>query len=144
MRVTQIVHTALKREEACAQVLAGRVMALAPPSAAAAAAAASLPNSKPQAEAEAKADAEAGAQAVRPRLNASSVSALESVSFGLRVIWPLNLLVTPDALARYNEILRFLLQIKRAQHSLLAITHATLHDKRQVATLNTLCGLIVR
>ena len=54
-----------------------------------------------------------------------SITALDSLRLDYAVAWPLNLIINPPSLQIYNQILVFLLQIKRAKCALasLACTH---------------------
>ena len=50
--------------------------------------------------------------------------------------WPLHLLFTPEVLARYNDMFRLLLRIKKTQHDLHALWKAYKQSTRYVTFCN--------
>lgn len=51
----------------------------------------------------------------KSRLQSMGIDVLQSLNFTYKVSWPLELLVNVDALKKYNQVMTFLLKVKRAK-----------------------------
>ncbi|CAM6098848.1 unnamed protein product [Calypogeia fissa] len=47
-----------------------------------------------------------------------AINALDSLFFTYKVAWPLELIIDSNAIKKYNQVMLFLLQVKRAKHAL--------------------------
>ncbi|CAN8277832.1 unnamed protein product [Cochlearia groenlandica] len=54
----------------------------------------------------------------KSRINNFGIDCLESLKFTYKVPWPLELIANSEAIKKYNEVMRFLLKVKRAKYVL--------------------------
>ncbi|GAQ81443.1 Spc97 / Spc98 family of spindle pole body component [Klebsormidium nitens] len=54
----------------------------------------------------------------RPVLRSFGIDALDCLRFSYKVSWPLELIISEAAIHKYNQVMAFLLKLKRAKHGL--------------------------